>query len=80
MDADSRLAVLESRVERLERHDAEQDLRLKATEDDNARTRTDFVILRMQVLLFAAIGASIGNQLVNGVLNAIISYIARGSP
>ncbi len=80
MDSDSRIAVLESRVERLERHEAEQDVRIKGAEDDTARTRTDFVILRMQVLVFAAIGASIGNQVVTAVLNAIMGIAVKGGP
>ncbi len=80
MDADSRIAVLESLVEHLERHEVEQDVRIKAAEDDNARMRTEFVIYKMQMLVVAAVGASVGNQLVTAAWNAIVGYIVKGGP
>ncbi len=78
MRVDSRIAVLENRVERLEWHETEQDARLKGAEADNARMRTELVVLRMQVLIFAAIGASIGNQVVTAALNALVAWLAKG--
>ncbi len=80
MDADSRIAVLESLVEHLERHEVEQDVRIKAMEEDNARMRTDYQIYKLQLLFVAAVGASVGNQLLTPVWNTIVAYIVKGGP
>ncbi len=65
MDQDARIAVLESRLERMEADAACQGDRITRLEQAVAGLKTDIAVLATRIGMYATIGAFLGGALVN---------------
>ncbi|MGE5138300.1 MAG: hypothetical protein ACM3JD_02455 [Rudaea sp.] len=76
MTEEVRVAVLENRINRLERDRIGDEKRVQVLEDKLDLLRTNFEVLQARVTIYAAMGAVAGGALFSVAADVIRAYLA----